>query len=372
MPNSLLALVMILKDEGETIARTIESCRDHVDRIVILDTGSTDNTVDEVVRSCNGVRCEIYVEPFIDFATTRNRALELAGKDCIFHFMLSGGERLINGENLRKFCERNRELHGVDGKPNGGAYLCSVRLGDNLYDSARLSRSEAAWTYRGVTHELLLAPDGGFTDEKIPDVLIVHEKDSSTEKQRKRWELDAELLLTELRKNPADSRSCYYLAQSHECLGNHEKAYKYYVKRSGLGGWDEEIFLSKLRSFKIGLKQLQRSNSEFVLGMMELYDSFPHRAETLYELAWFYHDRKKDNIAHALAKASARIPLPKKVSLAIEYSVYSWRVHDLVARTCGEDAETGYRAAKIAFSRNPENEWLKNNLANLTSRLRPE
>ena len=49
-----LALVMIVRDESRCLARCLESVRPHVDRMIVLDTGSTDDTV-EIARRCGAI-----------------------------------------------------------------------------------------------------------------------------------------------------------------------------------------------------------------------------------------------------------------------------------------------------------------------------
>ena len=41
-----ICLTMIVKNEAETIKRCIDSVKDHIDYLVICDTGSTDGTQD--------------------------------------------------------------------------------------------------------------------------------------------------------------------------------------------------------------------------------------------------------------------------------------------------------------------------------------
>lgn len=89
---------MIVKDEAASISQTIDSVKGIVDRYCILDTGSTDNTVELIKRSFGSIPGHIYTEPFIDFASTRNRVLELAGTECQYTLMLSGDEYLRNGK----------------------------------------------------------------------------------------------------------------------------------------------------------------------------------------------------------------------------------------------------------------------------------
>ena len=66
---------MIVRDEESRLPACLESIRPAVDEIVIVDTGSTDRTV-EIARSF-GARVEVH--PWQgDFSQARNIALELA------------------------------------------------------------------------------------------------------------------------------------------------------------------------------------------------------------------------------------------------------------------------------------------------------
>src|SRR3990167_5630563 len=109
MVRPLLCLTAIVKDEAHCIARTLESVRGVIDCFAILDTGSTDGTqaiVRNAPRGLPGALCE---EPFVDFATSRNRALELAGTDPVFTLMVSADEVVVSPEALRVFLESRRE-----------------------------------------------------------------------------------------------------------------------------------------------------------------------------------------------------------------------------------------------------------------------
>ena len=73
-----VALVMIARDEAANVVRALASARNHVDELVVLDTGSTDATV-ELARAA-GARVGRFAWRD-DFAAARNAALELADAD---------------------------------------------------------------------------------------------------------------------------------------------------------------------------------------------------------------------------------------------------------------------------------------------------
>lgn len=75
-----LTLCMIAKNEGHRIGKCLESVQGLVDEIVVVDTGSTDNTMD-VVKEYGAVTG--YFEWCDDFAAARNASIELATGDWI-------------------------------------------------------------------------------------------------------------------------------------------------------------------------------------------------------------------------------------------------------------------------------------------------
>lgn len=87
-----LALVMIARDESRCIARCLNSVRPWVDRMVVLDTGSSDDTV-AIARSCGA---EVHESAWPDdFSVARNLALDLAA--CDWHIVVDADEWLISG-----------------------------------------------------------------------------------------------------------------------------------------------------------------------------------------------------------------------------------------------------------------------------------
>ncbi|MFD2672720.1 glycosyltransferase family 2 protein [Marinicrinis sediminis] len=75
-----LSVVMITKNEQERIAQAIQSCQSIADEIVILDSGSTDQTV----TIAGKLGCEVVFHPWEGFAKQRNVGADHAMHDWIF------------------------------------------------------------------------------------------------------------------------------------------------------------------------------------------------------------------------------------------------------------------------------------------------
>ena len=92
-----LALVVIARNEAASIARCLLSAKPFVDRMVVLDTGSIDDTV-AIAQSCGALVSHMAWTN--DFSAARNTALQAANAD--WNLILDADEWLESGgEHLR-------------------------------------------------------------------------------------------------------------------------------------------------------------------------------------------------------------------------------------------------------------------------------
>jgi glycosyltransferase involved in cell wall biosynthesis len=356
----LLSLVMIVKNEARSLRETIASVKPFVDRYTILDTGSTDGTQALIKEAFGETPGEVAEEPFVDFATSRNRALELAGAHTVFTLMLSGDETLVNGEALRKFCEEHRNHTGA----HHGAYYVRVELGTQVYDSARLARSDAGWRFVGATHEMLTKEKTPPPSVRVPDAHIHHDIAHRTQKgQRQRWQLDLRLLTEEQKKKPNDTRTQFFLAETLECLGEHKRAFEAYEKRVKMGGWQEEVYESLYRMARVS-KAAQRPWPDVQQRFLDAYAHSPHRAEPLFQIAWHYYEKKSWPLTYLFAARAAKIPFPEKANLFVDADVYKTKLNDLVGTSAFyvNELDEGEAAVRRALEHMPGDARLMKNL----------
>jgi len=88
-----LALVMIVKNEAACIERCLTSVRSIVDEMIVVDTGSTDATVEIAARLGAQVH---HFEWIDDFAAARNAALSLSNAD--WNLVLDADEWIVSGQ----------------------------------------------------------------------------------------------------------------------------------------------------------------------------------------------------------------------------------------------------------------------------------
>lgn len=152
-----LSLCMIVKNEEEYIRSALESVKDAVDEIVIVDTGSTDNT--------KGI-CACYTDKIYDlewkedFSEARNFSLEKAAGDWIL--WLDADERLVI-KDKKAFQKRLN-------KPDSKAYsikllhfMESEKEEDKQYCISwhiKLFKRSESFCFQGAIHEKLSREDG--------------------------------------------------------------------------------------------------------------------------------------------------------------------------------------------------------------------
>lgn len=252
--KQLVSVVMIVKNEAKGIITTLQSTLSYIDRYIIVDTGSTDNTVELITnwfqKNSQPEQWIVYHRQFADFSTTRNLALKLANQHTEFIFMLNGDDRLVGGAKMRTWLQSRKYLKSGD----EAMYIVPINYGGiSIGRSERIVRSAnhfvtdwpsdeyKHWRYEGYTHEVYVsqhALQSGlqivYINEQTDGFYIYHDiqYDTGVAKQE-RFQLDIQLLLDELQQdNPARRpRTLYYLAQSYYNLGLYQDAFKYYDLR---------------------------------------------------------------------------------------------------------------------------------------------
>ncbi|MFD7525759.1 glycosyltransferase family 2 protein [Paenibacillus chitinolyticus] len=143
-----ISVVIPVFNEERCIARCLDSVHGLADEIIVLDTGSTDGTVDIIRGGYPHVRIE-FAEWQDDFAEIRNRLNDLASGDWIFQ--LDADEALIgDGAELRAFL---RLFYDCPAE----ALVVSPKIvnhdGSELTLTRRIYRREDGLLYYGVIHE---------------------------------------------------------------------------------------------------------------------------------------------------------------------------------------------------------------------------
>lgn len=144
-----ISLCMIVRNEEATLARCLESVREAVDEIVIVDTGSTDATKDIARRFTSRVVDFLWQD---DFALARNFAFSLATKD--FILWLDADDVLDDAHKLRDFKAEKLEACDVAMAPYHVAFDAQGKPTFTYYRE-RLVRRSLHLRWEGAVHEAI-------------------------------------------------------------------------------------------------------------------------------------------------------------------------------------------------------------------------
>jgi tetratricopeptide (TPR) repeat protein len=155
MSNALISLCMIVKNEEDVILRCLESVKDAVDEMIVVDTGSTDRTV-ELAASAGA---QVYPREWrSDFAAARNESIELATGRWIL--VLDADETLEenHGAQLRELVSAMPDIDGFFVQIVNYIGTEAKRIGSSTSSSMRLFRNMPGYRYEGRIHEQIVQP----------------------------------------------------------------------------------------------------------------------------------------------------------------------------------------------------------------------
>lgn len=215
-----LAVCMIVKDEAEFVAGAIESVQGVADEVIVVDTGSTDDTV-EIARRA-GARVEFF--PWTgDFAAARNASIEYATADWIL--CLDADERLspASRSTLRSVLEETDEPHRIV-CPKIRNYTRDGRFMSDGF-SGRLFRNLPEMRFSGRVHEEVGVgvPDVSM-DYRLDLVLDHFGADPDVMREKGKDARNIALLEARLAEKPDDLLTWFYLGSQHWVAGRRDEA----------------------------------------------------------------------------------------------------------------------------------------------------
>jgi tetratricopeptide (TPR) repeat protein len=210
---------LIVKDAEATLPCCLESIRDLVQEILVVDTGSSDGTA----ARAGVLGARVYYFPWTDdFAAARNEALRHATGRWVLSL---DADEYLDAANRARFADLVANLPADD-----AAYVLTMRSpmpGGSFLDiqNVRLfcKHPQIRWQYR--VHEQLgpaLARAGH--PIRMTDVVIHHAGYEDPRTRLRKIERNARLLELDLRDHPDDAFVLFNLGTAYEELGRTDQA----------------------------------------------------------------------------------------------------------------------------------------------------
>ena len=201
-----ISLCMIVKNEEEFLEKCLSSIKDYVDELIIVDTGSTDSTIEIAKRFTD----KVYFHPWENsFSKARNQALQYATGEWVFQ--IDGDEELMkgSGEKLKPTIRRVKDADLILIKihsPYANGRMKSV------HNFERLFRNNGKIHYEGSVHNRIV----GGTKEFYSDIELWHYGyDVDATKAEQKYLRTTTLLQKEIENDPDNPLHRHYLSASY-------------------------------------------------------------------------------------------------------------------------------------------------------------
>jgi len=227
-----ICVYAICKNEEKFVDRWVDSMSE-ADSIYVLDTGSTDNTVDKLRERGVCVTTDI-IDPW-RFDVARNKSLDLIPKDCDICVCTDLDEVFESG-----WREQLEEIWQSDTNRLSYNYNWSLDENNNpivnFYIEKIHSRNNYKWTH--PVHEVLTYVGDDDEHRIVTDEITVYHY-PDREKSRSSY---LPLLELSVEEDPSDDRNMHYLGREYMYYGKWNESIDTLIKHLNLSGatWKDE------------------------------------------------------------------------------------------------------------------------------------
>jgi glycosyltransferase involved in cell wall biosynthesis len=325
-----IGLCLIAKNEAHVITRCIDSALPLIDFVLVVDTGSTDDTP-RVVRDYlkeKKLAGEVIHEPWRGFAYNRNVALRRMRDHTEIDYSLMIDADQILAYDADFVAERFKSRLRYD------IYDLLLQNGSQEMPLPNLSSNRLDMVYKSELHEYRVLPPGS-SRRRAKGLRIVEMHDGKRSSNANKYRDDAallETLLAEERDPFLIARHTYFLGQSYRFCGEREKAIQFYLERTKLGFSIEEVFLSYLYAGRLQA-DLNRPGNEVLETFLAGHKICPWRAEALHGAAKLCRIQGLNHLGYMLATPGLPLTIPDS-SLLVEKWIYEYGLLDEFSVLC--------------------------------------
>lgn len=359
-----IVLTQIMKNESHVARRMLDSIKPIIDGICVIDTGSTDDSI-EVVKKWgedNGIETYVFERPFDDYEKSRNYSIQMAKETFLnrdnhnyYGMWLDFDEQLIIEDKFNKN-SINKDL-----------YMLNVYIGQMKYTRNELYKLDKPFRFYGPIHEFIISDDKNITSGLMEGLRVNVQMDGASWKEdiAAKYLSHAHTLEKYINANRQDPRWIFYTGQSyHDSASvkdnkeeNEERlrrALKYYRERiSRPDGYAEEIYYSQYRVGTI-MRNLEDPWHLTHQELLKAYAMDPMRGESIKIIIDYYLQVGEWNLAYMYTKFAkvnfhSKNPYPNRL-LFVDEALYVWKfaeAHSAACFYCGKKDEAAATYTEI-------------------------
>lgn len=339
-----LILTQIVKNEAHVITRMLNSIKPIVDIVCLVDTGSTDDTI-EVVKNWgtqNNIETHVFERAFDNFENSRNYSIQMArevtkdrGND-FWGFWLDADETI---EVLPSFNKN---------KIDKDLYMFNTYINVMKYTRNECFKLDKPFRFYGPVHEYIVCDDKNITSGLMEGINVRVQMDGGSWKGNipDKYKSHAFVLEKYIDQNRQDPRWIFYTAQSYHdsaCMPDNReeneerlrRSLKFYKERiSRPDGYPEEVFYSQFRVGTI-MRALEEPWNLTMNEFLKAYSFDPLRAEPIKAIIDYYLSVGEWHNAYLFSKFAKvnfhdRNPYPQRL-LFVDESLYIWKILEVHA-----------------------------------------
>jgi len=361
---------MIVRNEEENLRACLTSIHPHVEEVIVVDTGSTDGTLQIAREFAHKVviyDCENTNEggarrgQLMNFSNARNLSFFLASKPWVM--WLDGDDIVRGGENLAGI------VHGLQTTGAGDNYACSVslpyeydKIGDkvvSLQTRERIFSPKRCFEWREPVHEVCCyRPEGGLPllQRQYSEVVIEHRRRHLKSKNVPP-ERNLNILEAHYNSGARDARTLHYYGMELSHARRFGHANDILQQHMQVSTWDDERMMSLLRIIdNFEAEENWAAMLAWSLRAQCLMESWPESYECLmrayYWIGMAYNNPRDWQRCIHFGKLALSMPLPRS-PLATNPMIYK-KIHEFLNVACARagDVKGALESAREIGHRN--------------------
>lgn len=348
-----IAVYAICKNEEKFVDRWYDAVKD-ADAIYVLDTGSSDNTLEKLKQKEKIVVKQEIIKPW-RFDVARNKSLDMVDKDVDICICLDLDEIIM--PNWRNVLE---DIWDNNATRLAYTYNWSLDSNDNPLVSFYIEKIHSRFNYKWThpVHEVLTYTKDNEEIKKYSDILTVNHYPDNT-KSRSSY---LPLLELSVAEDPLDDRNMHYLGREYMYYQKHQECIDTLIKHLNLktATWKDERCAS-MRFIARSYTKLKRYE-EAKMWYSKAINEAPYLRDPYVEMALLYYSLEDWNNVIYYCNKALEITYKAKTYINEQFS-WDNTIYDLLAISYYHlnDLENAIKNIDIALTYTPDDERLINN-----------